>query len=114
MQVTSFCESVALAEKCGVAPEAAADAILKSVIASSAVGYRAPLILTDDMPDVYADVALQQKDQLLGLSMARAAGAPTPFAALGNEFLTATRAAGLEKKDFVAVYEDFRKLGGVG
>jgi 3-hydroxyisobutyrate dehydrogenase-like beta-hydroxyacid dehydrogenase len=112
VQVLSFCESVAMAEKAGVDPERAVDAILKSVIASPVIGYRAPLIL-GPMDVTFADVKLQQKDQTIGLALARSLGAATPFAALANEFLTATRAAGLGDRDFVAGYEVFRSLGGL-
>lgn len=112
VQVLSFCESVAMAEKAGVDRERAVDAILKSVIASPVIGYRAPLILRP-MDVTFADVDLQQKDQTNGLALARALGAAMPFAALGNEFLTATRAAGLGDRDFVAGYEIFRSLGGL-
>ena len=112
VQVISFCESVAMAEKAGIAREAAVDAVLKSVIASPVLGYRGPCIL--EQPETpFADVTLQQKDQLLGLGFARSVGAAVPFAALANELLTATRAAGFGDKDFSAVYEVFRAMGGI-
>jgi 3-hydroxyisobutyrate dehydrogenase-like beta-hydroxyacid dehydrogenase len=114
VQIVSFCESVALAEKSGIAREAAVDAILKSVIASPVVGYRAPLILEANKQEAtFADVELQQKDQLLGLSLARELKSPMPLAALANEWLTATRAADLGDRDFVAVHQVFRALGGM-
>ncbi|HSP72816.1 MAG TPA: NAD(P)-dependent oxidoreductase [Gaiellaceae bacterium] len=112
VQVMSFCESVALAEKAGIAREAAVDAVLKSVIASPVLGYRGPFVL--EQPETpWSDVALQQKDQLLGLGLARSLGAAVPFAALANELLTATRAAGLGDRDFAAAYEVFRAMGGI-
>jgi 3-hydroxyisobutyrate dehydrogenase-like beta-hydroxyacid dehydrogenase len=114
VQIVSFCESIAFAEKSGIARETAVDAVLKSVIASPVVAYRAPLILEGNMNEaVFADVALQQKDQLLGLSLARELESPMPLAALANEWLTATRAAGLKDRDFVAVHQVFRALGGM-
>jgi 3-hydroxyisobutyrate dehydrogenase-like beta-hydroxyacid dehydrogenase len=114
VQIVSFCESIALAEKSGIARETAVDAVLKSVIASPVVAYRAPLILEGNMNEtVFADVELQQKDQLLGLSLARELESPMPLAALANEWLTATRAAGLNDRDFVAVHQVFRALGGM-
>lgn len=112
VQVMSFCESVAMAEKAGIARESAVDAILKSVIASPVLGYRGPFVL--EQPETpWSDVALQQKDQLLGLALARSLGAAVPFASLANELLTATRAAGLGDRDFAAAYEVFRTLGGL-
>lgn len=114
VQGMSFCESVAMAEKAGVARATAVDAVLKSVIASPMLGYRAPMILDGGLPErPFADVALQQKDQLLGLGLAAGLGTPLPFAALANEFLTACDAAGLGKEEWIAVYDVFRRLGGV-
>ncbi len=114
VQGMSFCESVAMAEKAGIAREAAVDAVLKSVIASPMLAYRGPMILEGRMPATpFADVALQQKDQELGLALARELGTTLPFAALANEFLTACRAAGLAEKEWIAVYEVFRSLGGM-
>jgi 3-hydroxyisobutyrate dehydrogenase-like beta-hydroxyacid dehydrogenase len=115
VQGMSYCESVALAEKAGIAREAAVDAVLKSVIASPMLGYRGPMIVEGAMPETpLADVALQQKDQELGLALGRELGAPLPFAALANQFLTATRAAGLGDKEWIAAYEVFQRLGGSG
>ena len=114
VQVVSFCESLALAEKSGIDRELAVEAILNSVIGSPVLGYRGPFVLDGRMPKkAWSDVALQQKDQVLGLGLARSLDVPMPFASLGNEFLTATRAAGLGEKDFVAVYEVFRRIGGL-
>ena len=63
VSVTAFAEGVALVEKAGVDREAVVDAVLKSVIASPVIGYRAPLLVDDT--DVFADVELQQKDLVL-------------------------------------------------
>ena len=113
VQGMSFCESVALAERAGVTREAAVDAVLKSVIASPMLGYRGPMILEGKMPETpFADVALQQKDQELGLRLGRELGTPLPFAALANQLLTATAAAGLGDKEWIAAYELFRRPGG--
>jgi 3-hydroxyisobutyrate dehydrogenase-like beta-hydroxyacid dehydrogenase len=51
IEVIGFCEGVALAEKGGVAREVAVDAMLKSVVASPVITYRAPLILEGHMTD---------------------------------------------------------------
>jgi 3-hydroxyisobutyrate dehydrogenase-like beta-hydroxyacid dehydrogenase len=113
VQGMSFCESVAMAEKAGIEREAAVDAVLKSVIASPMLGYRGPMILEGRMPETpFADVPLQQKDQELGLRLARELGTPLPFATLANQFLTATAAAGLGEKEWIAAYDIFRALGG--
>ena len=72
VSVTAFAEGVALAEKAGVDRAAVVDAVLKSVIASPVIGYRAPLLVDDT--DVYADVELQQKDLVLAQELARRLG----------------------------------------
>lgn len=113
VQGMSFCESVAMAENAGIPREAAVDAVMKSVIASPMLQYRGPMILDGQMPETpFADAALQQKDQQLGLALGRGLGAPLPFAALANEFLTVCRAAGLGDQEWIAVYEVFRRMGG--
>jgi 3-hydroxyisobutyrate dehydrogenase-like beta-hydroxyacid dehydrogenase len=114
VQVMSFCESVAVAEKHGIERSAAVEAILKSVIASPVLGYRGPFVIPENQPEVaWSDVKLQQKDQQLGLGLARSVGAAVPFAALGDQFLTATRAAGHGDRDFAAAYEVFKSMGGI-
>lgn len=113
VQGMSFCESIAMAEKAGIVREAAVDAVLKSVIASPMLSYRGPMILEGKMPETpFADVPLQQKDQELGLRLGHDLETPLPFATLANQFLTATTAAGLGDKEWIAAYEIFRRLGG--
>ena len=113
VQGMSFCESMAMAEKAGIDREAALDAVLKSVIASPMLGYRGPMIIDGQMPETpFADVPLQQKDQELGLGLAQDLGVPMPFATLANQYLTATAAAGLGDKEWIAAFEVFRRLGG--
>lgn len=114
VQGMSFCESVAMAEKAGIDREAAVDAVLKSVIASPMLAYRGPMILEGRMPATpFANVALQQKDQVLGLRLAAELGTPALFASLANELLTACRAAGFADKEWIAVYDVFRRMGGI-
>ncbi len=113
VQGMSFCESVAMAENAGIPREAAVDAVLKSVIASPMLQYRGPMVLEGGRPETpFADAALQQKDQQLGLALGRELGAPLPFASLANEFLTVCRAAGLGDQEWIAVYDVFRRMGG--
>jgi len=113
VEVIAFGEAVALAEKGGVAREAALDAVLKSVTAAPVLGYRGPFILDGKMPAVpLADVTLQQKDMLLVLEMARKLGSPAPLAAAANEMMNACRGLGLDRNDFVIAHEVYRRLGG--
>ena len=114
IEVIGFCEGVALAEKGGVPREVAVDAMLKSVVASPVIAYRAPLILEGHIKDAtYGNVNLQQKDMLLALNLGRKMGVPVPLGAVANEMLNACRGLGLEHNDFVTVYEVYRRLGGI-
>lgn len=114
IEVIGFCEAVALAEKGGVPREVAVNAMLKSVIASPVIAYRAPLILEGRISGAtYGNVSLQQKDMLLALDLGRKQGVPVPLGAAANEMLNACRGLGLEKHDFVVVYEVYRRLGGM-
>jgi 3-hydroxyisobutyrate dehydrogenase-like beta-hydroxyacid dehydrogenase len=114
VQVVSFCEGVALAEKQGIDRETAVDAMLKSVVASPVLGYRGPFILEGRMPEVaWADVDLQQKDALLALDLARTTGVPAPLIAAANEMLNACRGLGIGERDFVVVHEVYRRLSGM-
>jgi 3-hydroxyisobutyrate dehydrogenase-like beta-hydroxyacid dehydrogenase len=113
VEMVAFCESVALAEKGGVARDVAVDAMLKSVVASPVMGYRGPFILEGNMPDKpLADVTLQQKDMILALEVARRQGSPAPLGAVANELLNACRGLGIDHRDFVTVFDVYRLLGG--
>lgn len=113
VEMVAFSESVALAEKGGVARNVAVDAMLKSVVASPVMGYRGPFILEGNMPDKpLADVTLQQKDMLLALDLGRRQGSPVPLAAAANEMLNACHGLGLSHRDFVTVFDAYRVLGG--
>jgi 3-hydroxyisobutyrate dehydrogenase-like beta-hydroxyacid dehydrogenase len=112
VSVTAFAEGVALAEKAGAKREAVVDAVLKSVIASPVLGYRAPLLVEDT--DVFADVELQQKDLVLAEELARQLGAAVPTCAAASEMLTAARSSKSAGRDFVvSVHEAYRRMGGM-
>jgi 3-hydroxyisobutyrate dehydrogenase-like beta-hydroxyacid dehydrogenase len=111
IEMVAFGESVALAEKGGVSREIAVEAMLNSVVASPVMGYRGPFILEGKMPEKpLADVTLQQKDMLLALDLARKDGVPAPLGAAANEMLNAARGMGLEKRDFVTVFDVYRRI----
>jgi 3-hydroxyisobutyrate dehydrogenase-like beta-hydroxyacid dehydrogenase len=112
VSVTAFAEGVALVERAGVDRAAAVDAVLKSVIASPVIGYRAPLIVDDT--DVFADVELQQKDLVLAEELARRLGAAVPTCAATSEMLSAARSSKSADRDFVvSVHEAYRRMGGM-
>jgi 3-hydroxyisobutyrate dehydrogenase-like beta-hydroxyacid dehydrogenase len=112
VSVTALAEGVALAEKAGVDRGAVVDAVLKSVIASPVVGYRAPLLVEDTA--VFADVELQQKDLVLAQDLARRLGAAVPTCAAASEMLNAARSSARADRDFiVSVHEAYGRMGGM-
>jgi 3-hydroxyisobutyrate dehydrogenase-like beta-hydroxyacid dehydrogenase len=112
VSMTALAEGVALVEKAGVDRTAVIDAILKSVIASPVVGYRAPLLVEDT--DVFADVELQQKDLVLAQGLARRLGVPVPTCAATSEMLNAARSSQHADRDFVvSVHDAYRRMGGM-
>ena len=112
VSVTALAEGVALVEKAGVDRDAVVDAVLKSVIASPVVGYRAPLLVEDT--DVFADVDLQQKDLVLAQDLARRLGVALPTCAAASEMLNAARSSEQADRDFiVSVHDAYRQMGGM-
>jgi 3-hydroxyisobutyrate dehydrogenase-like beta-hydroxyacid dehydrogenase len=112
VSVTALAEGIALVEKAGVDRRAVVDAVLKSVIASPVVGYRAPLLVEDT--DVFADVELQQKDLVLAQDLARRLGMAVPTCAATSEMLNAARSSERADRDFVvSVHEAYRRIGGM-
>jgi 3-hydroxyisobutyrate dehydrogenase-like beta-hydroxyacid dehydrogenase len=92
--------------------DAVVDAVLKSVIASPVIGYRAPLLVEDT--DVYADVELQQKDLVLAQDLARRLGMAVPTCAATSEMLNAARSSQRADRDFlVSVHDAYRRMGGM-
>jgi 3-hydroxyisobutyrate dehydrogenase-like beta-hydroxyacid dehydrogenase len=112
VSVTALAEGVALVEKAGVDRAAVVDAVLKSVIASPVLGYRAPLLVDDTA--VFADVELQQKDLVLAQDLARTLGMSVPTCAAASEMLNAARSSATVDRDFlVSVHEAYRRIGGM-
>jgi 3-hydroxyisobutyrate dehydrogenase-like beta-hydroxyacid dehydrogenase len=112
VQMLAFSEAVLLAEKSGIARKTAVEVLTNSVIASPMIQYRGPMVL--GLPEeAWFDMKMMQKDVTLALEMGRRLAVPLPTTATANEFLTAARANGLEKKDFAAVFHLLAKLSGV-
>jgi 3-hydroxyisobutyrate dehydrogenase-like beta-hydroxyacid dehydrogenase len=112
VQMLAFSEGVLLAEKAGIDRKTAVEVLTHSVIASPMVIYRGPMVL--GLPDeAWFDMKMMQKDMSLALEMGRRLSVPLPTTAVTNEFLTAARGAGLEKKDFAALFHLLAQLSGV-
>ena len=56
---------------------------------------------------------MMHKDMLLAMELGRALRVPLPTTAVSNEFLTAARGLGWEKKDFAVVFDVLARMSGV-
>jgi len=111
VQMLAFSEGVLLAEKSGIPREVAVDVLVHSAVASPMIQYRGPFVL--QQPDeAWFDVNMMQKDMLLAMDLGRRLNVPVPTTALTNEFLTAARGMGWEKKDFAVVFDVLAHMSG--
>jgi 3-hydroxyisobutyrate dehydrogenase-like beta-hydroxyacid dehydrogenase len=112
VQMLAFSEGVLLAEKSGISREVAVDVLVHSAVASPMIQYRGPFVL--EQPDeAWFDCNMMQKDMLLAMELGRQLNVPVPTTALTNEFLTAARGMGWEKKDFAVVFDVLARMSGV-
>lgn len=112
VQMMAFSEGVLLAEKSGIKRETAVDVMVHSAIASPMVQYRGPFVLQQP-PEAWFDVNMMQKDMLLAMELGRQLDVPLPTTAVSNEFLTAARGMGMQKKDFACVFDVLAKMSGI-
>ncbi|HEX6805292.1 MAG TPA: NAD(P)-dependent oxidoreductase [Terriglobales bacterium] len=112
VQMMAFSEGVLLAEKSGIARETAVEVMVHSAIASPMVQYRGPFVL-EQPEEAWFDVNMMQKDMLLAMELGRQLDVPLPTTAVSNEFLTAARGMGMQKKDFACVFDVLAKMSGV-
>jgi 3-hydroxyisobutyrate dehydrogenase-like beta-hydroxyacid dehydrogenase len=112
VQMLAFSEGVLLAEKSGIRREVAVDVLTHSAVASPMIQYRGPFILQQP-EEAWFDCNMMQKDMLLALELGRQLNVPVPTTAISNEFLTAARGMGWEKKDFAVVFDVLARMSGV-
>ena len=112
VQMMAFSEGVLLAEKSGIRREVAVDVLTHSAIASPMIQYRGPFILQQP-GEAWFDCNMMQKDMLLAMELGRQLNVPVPTTAVSNEFLTAARGMGWEKKDFAVVFDVLARMSGV-
>jgi 3-hydroxyisobutyrate dehydrogenase-like beta-hydroxyacid dehydrogenase len=112
VQMLAFSEAVLLTEKGGIPRETAVEALLSGVIASPMLKYRGPFVLQEP-EDAWFDVNMMQKDLLLALEAGRQHDVPLPTTAVVNEFLTAARAMGMDKRDFAVLFEVLARMSGI-
>jgi 3-hydroxyisobutyrate dehydrogenase-like beta-hydroxyacid dehydrogenase len=104
VQLISLFEGLLLAERSGVPRAAALDALLNSVAASTAMKYRAPLIL--NMPEeVWFSAEMMLKDIRLALELGEEAGVPLRTAQLANEMLNQAVELGWGDQDFAVLFK---------
>ena len=112
VQMMAFSEGVLLAEKSGIARALAVDVLTHSAVASPMIQYRGPFILQQP-EEAWFDCNMMQKDMLLAMELGRQLNVPVPTTAVSNEFLTAARGMGWEKKDFAVVFDVLARMSGV-
>ena len=112
VQMLAFSEGMLLAEKSGIQRQTAVDVMVHSAIASPMVGYRGPFVLGQPA-EAWFDVNMMQKDMLLALELGRQLDVPLPTTAVSNQFLTAARGMGLEKKDFAVLFDVLATMSGL-
>jgi 3-hydroxyisobutyrate dehydrogenase-like beta-hydroxyacid dehydrogenase len=112
IQLIALFEGLLLAEKSGIPRAQALDALLNSVIASTAMKYRAPLIL--NMPDEATfNVAMMRKDLQLALDLGQELGVPLRSVELSMDVLAQAQQLGYGDEDFAALFEVLRRQAGV-
>lgn len=103
-QLVTLFESLFLAERSGIPREIALDSLLNSVAASTAMKYRAPLIL--NMPEeVWFSAAMMKKDIQLARELGEELGVTLRTAELADEMLTKAIAMGYGEEDFAVLYK---------
>ena len=112
VQMVAFSEGLLLAVKSGIEPSVALETMLRSVIASPMLSYRAPFIL-DPPEEAWFDVNMMQKDMNLALEAGQRLDVSMPTTAAANEILTAARAMGLAEHDFAISYEVLARMAGL-
>lgn len=104
VQTLAFSEGLLLAERGGIDPERAADAMITSSIASPMLKARVPLLL--DLPQqAWFDVALMAKDIHLAREEADALAIELPSANTVDAVLARASALGFAHRDIAALHE---------
>ena len=104
IQLIALFEAVLLAERSGIPRAAALDALLNSVIASTALKYRGPFILK--MPEeVWFSAAMMQKDIKLALELGEELGVSLRTVELVDEMLTKAIKMEYGDEDFAVLFK---------
>lgn len=112
VQIVAFSEGIVLAQKMGLDPKVATEALLGGVIASPALKYRFPFVF--DPPEyAWFDVNMIQKDLQLALELAKEEGVALPTCAASQQAFSAAKGFGYAKEDFHVVYHALAKMAGI-
>jgi len=103
-QMLAFSEGVLLAQRGGVDPSRAVQAMAASAIGSPMLKARAPLVL--DLPaQPWFDMALMHKDIRLALDTGRELDVPLPSAAVSDDELARAEELGYAGRDIAGFFE---------
>jgi 3-hydroxyisobutyrate dehydrogenase-like beta-hydroxyacid dehydrogenase len=103
-QMLAFSEGLLLAERGGIDPELAANAMAASPIGSPMLKARVPLVL--DLPEQpWFDMRLMHKDIRLALEAGREPGIPLPTASAADSMLTTAEELGYGHRDIAGFLE---------
>jgi 3-hydroxyisobutyrate dehydrogenase-like beta-hydroxyacid dehydrogenase len=103
VQTLAFSEGLLLAERAGVDPEVAAEAMSTSSIGSPMLRARIPLLL--ELPEhAWFDVELMQKDIRLARQTADDLQIPLPSATIADQILTKARNLGYAHRDLASLH----------
>jgi 3-hydroxyisobutyrate dehydrogenase-like beta-hydroxyacid dehydrogenase len=110
VQTLAFSEGLLLAERGGVEPRLAAEAMSTSSIGSPMLKARIPLLL--ELPEqAWFDVSLMAKDIGLARDAADEMAIPLPTAAVAQEMLARASDLGYAHRDLAALHEVLAKSG---
>jgi 3-hydroxyisobutyrate dehydrogenase len=112
-QMLAFSEGLLLAERGGIDPELAAEAMTTSAIGSPMLRTRAPLAL--DLPEqAWFDMWLMHKDIRLVLEAARDGDIPVPAATTADAVLSRAEQLGYGHRDIAGLFQVLGRLADAG
>ncbi len=110
--LTAICEAVVFAEKSGIDKKTAIEILENGAGQSMVLSAKKDKILHENYETQFS-VDLINKDLNYALNLSKDINLPVPFTNLAREFYISAKANNLGDKDFSAVLEIFKKLGGI-
>jgi 3-hydroxyisobutyrate dehydrogenase-like beta-hydroxyacid dehydrogenase len=102
LQVSAFCEALALVTGAGIAGEKLVEVMQSSMARSGLLDIKAPLILSNNFAPSFP-LRLMHKDLGLALDLANQLGVPLPAVAAAREVFNVVRGAAKEDVDYAAI-----------